>query len=166
MGITLDGIAKGYVVDVMAHILQTEGVGDFLINAGGDIRTHGRREDGRAWQVAVQDPQKGAPYPEVFSLPAGAVATSGSYEIFFDGERTRHHIVNAQTGSSPQPCQSVTVTAPTALAADALATAVFVMGPVRGVAFIDSLPDCACLIIDEANRQLTSRRWRSAPETP
>jgi thiamine biosynthesis lipoprotein len=166
MGVTLDGIAKGHVVDVMAHILTTEGLADFLVNAGGDIRVSGCREDGKPWQVAVQDPQKGGTFPQVFPLHQGAVATSGSYEIFFDGERTRHHIVSGLTGSSPRPCSSVTVTAPTALAADALATAVFVMGPERGRVFINQLPECACLIIDEANRQLVSDRWRNAAAHP
>jgi thiamine biosynthesis lipoprotein len=164
MGLTLDGIAKGYVVDVMAKCLQADGIRDYLINGGGDIRAGGKREDGEAWRVAVQSPLKDGTYPDVLTVPAGAVATSGSYEIYFDGERTCHHIVSSMTGMSPRPWQSVTVVAPTAVAADALATAVFVMGPERGLTFIDSLPDCACLIIDEANRQLRSRGWRSAAE--
>jgi thiamine biosynthesis lipoprotein len=166
MGVTLDGIAKGYVVDVMADRLRTHGIRDYLINAGGDIRTGGKREDGEPWRVAVQDPLKDGQYPDVVALPEGAVATSGSYEIYFDRERTRHHIVSGETGRSPQPCQSVTVVAPTAVAADALATAAFVMGPQRGLAFIGSLPDCECLIIDQANRQLRSTGWRSADRIP
>lgn len=162
MGLTLDGIAKGYVVDLMARGLESGGIRDFLINAGGDIRTGGRREDGKPWRVAVQNPRKDGTYPDVLAVRAGAVATSGSYEIYFDGERTRHHIVSGRTGSSPQPTQSVTVIAPTTVAADALATAVFVMGPESGLRLIDSLPDCACFIIDEADRQFRSRKWRSA----
>jgi thiamine biosynthesis lipoprotein len=161
MGVTLDGIAKGYVVDVMAHMLRSSGVQDFLINAGGDIRTSGRREDGKVWRVAVQDPEEDDTLPDVLEVPARAVATSGGYEIYFDGERTRHHIVSGESGASPQACLSVTVIAPTALAADALATTVFVLGPERGMTFIDFLPECACLIIDETNRQVMSKRWRS-----
>lgn len=161
MGLTLDGIAKGYVVDILAHFLRSAGLEDFLINAGGDIRTCGRREDGGVWRVAVQDPEEEGTLPDVLEVQARAVATSGSYEIYFDGERTRHHIVSGHTGSSPQTCRSVTVMAPTAMAADALATTVFVLGPERGMNFIDFLPECACLIIDETNRRLTSKRWRS-----
>lgn len=164
MGLTLDGIAKGYVVDVMATHLESGGIHDYLINAGGDIRTGGRREDGEPWRVAVQNPLKDGSFPDLIAAPTGAVATSGSYEIYFDGERTRHHIVSGQTGRSPQPSQSVTVIAPTAVAADALATAVFVMGPERGLRLVDSLPDCICLIIDAENRQLRSPGWRSAAE--
>jgi thiamine biosynthesis lipoprotein len=166
MGVTLDGIAKGYVVDVVADRLRAHGIGDYLINAGGDIRTGGSREDGEPWRVAIQDPLKDGTYPDVVALPEGAVATSGSYEIYFDSARTRHHIVSGETGRSPQPCQSVTVVAPTAVAADALATAAFVMGPQRGLTFIGSLPDCECLIIDQANRQLRTPGWRSADRTP
>ncbi|MFH1765490.1 MAG: FAD:protein FMN transferase [Gemmatimonadota bacterium] len=166
MGVTLDGIAKGYVVDRMAAVLAAQGLEDFLINAGGDIRSAGFREDGREWRVGVQDPTKRGDLPDVIGLTNGAVATSGSYEIYFDRERTHHHIVSARSGESPQSSQSVSVVAPTALAADALATSVFVMEPERGVAFIESLPQCACLIVDHQGRQLRSQRWRSATDLP
>ncbi|MCJ7627261.1 MAG: FAD:protein FMN transferase [Longimicrobiales bacterium] len=166
MGVTLDGIAKGYVVDRMAAVLAGQGLEDFLINAGGDIRSAGFREDGREWRVGVQDPAKQGDLPDVIGLTNGAVATSGSYEIYFDRERTHHHIVSARSGESPQSSQSVSVVAPTTLAADALATSVFVMEPERGVAFIESLPQCACLIVDHQGRQLRSQRWRSATDLP
>jgi thiamine biosynthesis lipoprotein len=166
MGITLDGIAKGYVVDLMAEVLGRHGLQDFLINAGGDIRSSGHREDGEAWRVAVQDPRKGGDFPDVIGLTNGSVATSGSYEIYFDRERTHHHIVSGRTGSSPHFSESVSVIAPTTMAADALATSVFVMEPTRGVAFIDSIPQCACLIVDREGRQHRSARWRSATGFP
>jgi thiamine biosynthesis lipoprotein len=90
------------------------------------------------------------------------VATSGSYEVYFDPDRLHHHIVEAGAGRSPTECTSVSVVAPTAMAADALATSVFIMGAARGVRFVDSLPGCACLIIDRNGEQLRSRSWRSA----
>jgi thiamine biosynthesis lipoprotein len=164
MGVTLDGIAKGYVVDRMAAVLAERGLRDFLINAGGDIRSGGVREDGTAWRVGVQDPAKRGDLPDVIGLTNGAVATSGSYEIYFDRERVHHHIVSAHTGNSPQMSQSVSVVAPTTMAADALATSVFLMEPARGVAFIDSLPQCACLIVDEQGLQSRSKGWRSATD--
>lgn len=164
MGITLDGIAKGYVVDRMAEVLAKQGLADFLIDAGGDIRSAGRREDGQPWRVAVQDPDKREDFPDVLRLMDGAVATSGSYEIFFDRDRTRHHIVSGRNGGSPWKSRSVSVVAPTALAADALATAVFVMGPQAGSALVDSLPHCACLVVDGLGHTLSSARWRSAKD--
>lgn len=166
MGLTLDGIAKGYVVDRMTAVLCREGLTDFLINAGGDIRSVGFREDGRPWRVGVQDPLKRGDLPDVIGLSNGAVATSGSYEIYFDRDRTFHHIVSSRTGGSPQALQSVSVVAPTTLAADALATTVFVMEPERGVSFVESLPQCACLIVDREGRQLRSKGWRSAAGPP
>lgn len=165
MGVTLDGIAKGYIVDRMSSVLAGCGVGDFLINAGGDIRTAGQREDGEPWRVGVQDPKKQGGLPDVISLSNGAVATSGSYEIYFDRDRSHHHIVRARTGDSPRSSESVSVVAPTTVAADALATAVFVLDPARGVAFIESLPGCACLIVDHDGRQMRSRNWCSATDT-
>jgi thiamine biosynthesis lipoprotein len=164
MGMTLDGIAKGYVVDRMADVLAGRGLRDFLIDAGGDIRSAGRREDGRPWQVAVQDPAKEGAFPDLIGLTDGAVATSGSYETYFHRDRTRHHIVSGGGGVSPHESLSVSVVAPTAMAADALATAVFVMGSRAGIALMDSLPGCACLVIDGMGRPLPSARWRSAKD--
>ena len=166
MGVTLDGIAKGFVVDRVAEVLLGRGLSDFLINAGGDIRSSGHREDGRAWQVAVQDPGKQGSFPDVVPLTEMAVATSGSYEIYFDPDRRHHHILDSRSGVSPTRSLSVSVVAPTAMAADALATSVFLMEPARGAAFIDSIPRCACLIVDQQGRPLRSARWRSAAEPP
>ena len=166
MGVTLDGIAKGYVVDRVAEVLLDYGLTDYLINAGGDIRSSGHREDGQPWQVAVQDPEMLEGFPDVIPLTGMAVATSGSYEIYFDSDRKHHHIVSSRDGTSPQLSQSVSVVAPTAMEADALATSVFVMDPEGGVAFIDSIPQCACLIVDRRGRQWRSARWRSAADLP
>jgi thiamine biosynthesis lipoprotein len=162
MGVTLDGIAKGYIVDAVAAVLERDGVKNYLINAGGDIRASGTKEDKEPWTVAVQDPAKRGDFPDLVHLKNGAVATSGSYEIYFDRERAFHHIVDSGTGRSPSRKASVTVVAPSAMAADALATAAFVMDPGGGVAFIDSLSRCECLIVDTHGCQLKSKRWRSA----
>ena len=165
MGVTLDGIAKGYVVDLVANSLTESGLLDFIVDAGGDIRSSGIREDGDAWRVAVQDPGKTGDFPDVIPLD-GAVATSGSYEVFFDPGQTHHHIVDSKAGSSPVVTRSVSVVAPTAMEADALATTVFLMEPDRGSAFIDSIPGCACLFVDRHGRQFRSARWRSDAESP
>jgi thiamine biosynthesis lipoprotein len=174
MGLTLDGIAKGYVVDGLAATLQSSGVSRFLINAGGDIRTGGDRGDASPWTIAVRDPDAGAPswdsdawdravVPDALRLTDGAVATSGSYEVYFDSERLAHHIVQARTGRSPIETLSVTVTAATTTEADALATAVFVLGAARGRNLVDARPGCECLIIDRAGNQIRSRGWRGNP---
>ncbi len=166
MGITLDGIAKGYIVDAMAEKLDVHGIGRYLVNAGGDIRCRGHREDGRPWRVGIRDPDDRSPFPDVVEMTNGAVATSGSYEIFYDCDRSYHHLVSSATGSSPQASVSVSVRAPTAATADALATTVFVMGPRKGVAFVETLPRCACLVVERGGRQRASRRWRHPQRKP
>jgi len=165
MGITLDGIAKGYVVDAIAHVLEKFKVRNYLINAGGDIRTAGTKEKKQPWSIAVQDPDKQGCFPDTIQLKDGAVATSGSYEVYFDRDRIFHHIVSSTSGRSPNTSTSVSVVAPSAMAADALATSVFVMGSCRGVELIESLPGCECLLIDREGSQLKSTGWRSAVNT-
>ena len=157
-------MAKGFIVDRMAQVLQTCGVDNYLINAGGDIRTAGAR-DGRApWSVAVQDPDKRGEYPDILQLHDGAVATSGNYEIYFDRDRTLHHIIDS-TGGSPAHTSGVTVRATTAMTADALATAIFVAGPEEGMRLVASIPGAACLIVAADRSILKSAGWTNRPET-
>lgn len=158
--VTLDGIAKGFIVDAMAATLARGGITRFLVDAGGDIRTSGTREGGDPWVVAVRDPAGRGALPGVLRLGAGAVATSGSYERCYDAEGRFHHIVDAATGVSPRECVSVSVVAPSALAADALATTVCVLGPRAGLALVERLPGCACLIVAPDGRCTRSTRWK------
>ena len=161
MGITLDGIAKGYIVDQASRILSNHGIKNHLINAGGDIRTMGEKADKKPWTVAIQDPQKKKNYPDIINMRDGAVATSGNYEIYYDREKMFHHIVNPRTGLSPELNASASVLANTAMDADALSTSVFVMAPERGVGFINGVPQCECLIISKQGNQLKSQGWKS-----
>ncbi|MFC1895659.1 FAD:protein FMN transferase [Thermodesulfobacteriota bacterium] len=160
MGITLDGIAKGYVIDSGARALRENGIAHGLINAGGDICAVGEKEDGKAWKVAVRNPQSSGPYLDVVRLKNGAVATSGNYEVFFDEEKLYHHIVNPETGRSPLESSSVTVMASATTDADALSTAVFVMGPVRGGQLIEHITGAECLILSRSGRKSSSSGWR------
>ena len=162
MGITLDGIAKGYIVDNASKILAKHSIRNYLINAGGDIRTMGARADKKPWTVAIQDPLKKNNYPDIIHMRNGAVATSGNYEIYFDKEKMFHHIVNPRTGHSPNFSTSVSVMAPTTMEADALSTSVFVMTPVKGTEFINSLPHCESMVVAKGGVQLKSRGWKSA----
>ncbi len=149
--------AKGYAVDRAIAVLRDHGVDEALVNAGGEIRTLG---DG--WTVGVQHPRlRGAVLARV-TPGAMAVATSGDYEQEFTQEGVRyHHLLDPHTGAPARGCQSVTVLAPTCMRADALATGIFVLGPERGLALIDSLDETACLIIDAAGRRHESARLRA-----
>ncbi len=161
VGITLDGIAKGYIVDQASKVLSDHQIKDHLINAGGDIRTSGTNRDKNPWTVAIQDPQKKNQYPDVIHMTDGAIATSGNYEVYFDQEKMFHHIVDPNTGMSPGLSASVSVLADTAMNADALSTSVFVMKPTAGVQFIDSIPNCECLVMSRTGKIFKSPGWTS-----
>ena len=160
MGITLDGIAKGYIVDRAGEVLAAKGIVNHLINAGGDILTNGVAAKGKPWTVAIQDPAKHKQYPDVIQLASGAIATSGNYEVFYDKEKVFHHIVDGRSGISPEISASVTVKADTVMDADALATSVFVMQPTLGINFINSQPDCECLVVGNNGLVAKSKGWK------
>ncbi|MBW1858750.1 MAG: FAD:protein FMN transferase [Deltaproteobacteria bacterium] len=161
MGITLDGIAKGYVIDCGAESIKSHGIKHALINAGGDIRVAGGKEGGSPWKVGVQNPDKEGPYLDIVKMNNGALATSGNYEIYFDKEKLYHHIVNPSTGLSPAQSDSVTVTASTVMDADALSTAIFVLEPAAGKRFIEGIPGTACLILGRDKQRIVSNAWPS-----
>jgi thiamine biosynthesis lipoprotein len=162
MGITLDGIAKGYVVDRVSQLLSKHKIENHLINAGGDIRTNGDKGEDKPWTIAIEDPAKRNHYPDIIQMRDGAVATSGNYEIFYDREKMFHHIVDPNSGLSPSLKTSVSVRAETAMEADALSTSVFVMKPGEGIEFIDARPRCEGLVVAKDGTLLKSRGWTSA----
>jgi thiamine biosynthesis lipoprotein len=162
MGITLDGIAKGYVVDQVSRLLSRHKIGNHLINAGGDIRTKGDKGKDKPWTIAIEDPSKRNHYPDIIQMRDGAVATSGNYEIFYDREKMFHHIVDPNSGLSPSFKTSVSVRAETTMEADALSTSVFVMKPVEGIEFIDAHPRCEGLVVAKDGTLLKSKGWISA----
>ncbi|HIJ77927.1 MAG: FAD:protein FMN transferase [Desulfobulbaceae bacterium] len=161
MGITLDGIAKGFIVDRISSLLAQQGITNHLINAGGDIRTNGAAAGNKPWTVAIQDPAKQKQYPAVIKMTNGAIATSGNYEIFYDKERMFHHIVDSHTGHSPLLATSVTVKAASVMDADALATSVFVMEPSEGVSFINRQPYCECFVVRQNGVTMQSKGWKA-----
>jgi len=157
MGITLDGIAKGYIVDRVALLMKKLKVTHALINAGGDIRAVGKK----SWRIAIRDPFDHQKYVDIIELKENAIATSGNYEVYFDREKIYHHIVNPHTGYSPTKVVSVSIVAKSTIEADALSTAVSVFGPIKGKHFIEKLPNIEGLIITKNNLKLYSRGWKS-----
>jgi thiamine biosynthesis lipoprotein len=139
MSITLGGIAKGYAVDCACKKLTEAGIKHALVNIGGDMRAVGAK-NGVPWEVALQNPRDKSEYITIIKLDNESVTTSGDYERYFfeDGKRV-HHIIDPQTGYSADDCISVTVITKNCIDADALSTAVFVMGPERGKALLDEL---------------------------
>ena len=153
MRISLGGIGKGYAVDRAVKVLRGLGIKGGIVSAGGDLMAFGKREDGGAWKVGVRNPRDQDKNICVIPVSNMAVATSGDYERYrMAGGRRYHHIIDPRTGYPSKGCMSATVVAARALDADALATAVFVMGPEDGLAFLDELPKVEGLIVDSHGR--------------
>jgi thiamine biosynthesis lipoprotein len=134
MAIGLGGIAKGYAVDRAARVLRDAGFNDTLVAGAGDMLASGTKA-GRGWRLGIQDPrrERGALLGSV-ELSGGAISTSGDYERFriVDGARY-HHIIDPRTGWPAGGCRSVSVSASSAERSDVLATAIFVLGPEKGM---------------------------------
>ena len=160
MEIDLGAIAKGYAVDSASAVLKEKGIENFLVNAGGDLKVSGSKEKGVPWIVGIQHPRLPSQMVAKLSPRQAGVATSGDYEKFFieRGERY-HHLLNPSTGTPARECQSVTVMAPSAMAADALATAVFVLGPKKGLALVKRMNDVHAIIVDRGGSVLVSPHW-------
>ena len=143
----LGGIAKGYSIDRGIAVLRSHNISSALLNAGGDIRCIGVKPDGSPWRIGVQHPRESG-LLGVIELQDISVATSGDYERYFMYQGTRyHHIFVPSTGMPARECQSVTIIADTAETADVLATAVFIMGPERGMKFIEEHADIEGMIV-------------------
>ena len=159
-GLRLDlgAAAKGYAVDQAVAAMQELGVEAGVIEAGGDIRYWGEKPDGRPWLFGVQHPRAPEQYIAVEDLGLAAIATSGDYEQYFDWQGERyHHLLDPKTGHPARACISATVWAATALDADILSTAVFVLGPDQGLALVESLTDVEGFIFFQRDGQLMHR---------
>lgn len=133
--IDLSGIAKGHAVDRAAEALAALGLQHFMVEAGGEIRTRGRNGEGRPWQIAIEKPDV---WPQqvqrVLPLSGASIATSGDYRSFWEhGGRRIHHEIDPHTRApAAHRLASVSVLHDECMAADAWATALFVLGPERG----------------------------------
>jgi thiamine biosynthesis lipoprotein len=153
----LGGIGKGYAIDRGAAILRARGFDDFMIQSGGDLYVSGRRGD-RPWRVGIRDPR--GPVDQSFAtldLTNKTFSTSGDYERFFirDGRRY-HHILDPDLGEPARGCRSVTIVADKAVIGDGLSTGVFVLGPEKGMALIERLPEVEGVIVSSDNKVLVS----------
>jgi FAD:protein FMN transferase len=157
MQMHLGGIGKGYAVERAAAILRRAGLGDFMIQAGGDLYVAGRK-DGRPWRLGINDPRgpDGKSFATV-DLVDATLSTSGDYARAFvkDGVRY-HHIVDPSTGQPARGCRSVTIVADSPLLADGLSTGVFLLGPEAGMALIERLPHVEGVIVSSTNQVLVS----------
>lgn len=147
MGLRLDlgGMGKGYIVDRISDVLYA-GIDDYWISAGGDMLAKGRDQDGQAWQIKVQNPEK--PEEDAFSLSSRgekiAIATSG---IIKRRGKNWHHLIDPRTGQpADNDIMSVTVIAPTVTQADVFAKTVLISGEKEGLEFIAEQDGSGCVI--------------------
>jgi thiamine biosynthesis lipoprotein len=147
MRIDLGGIAKGYSIDLAVQRLKEAGCVGGMVDIGGDIRVFGRPDDDEHWEIAVQ-----APFRQrtllVLSLNDAAVCTSGNYMRFAEIQGHRYsHIIDPRTGRPAKVTPSVTIVGVETTGADALATAVSVLGPEQGIALVRTLPGYEAMIV-------------------
>lgn len=156
-GLSLDlcGIAKGHALDRMAAACAAQGLTDFLLELGGEVFAAGRHPSGRRWQVGVEGPQGG--FQRVVAPDDKALATSGNaVNAYAHGGLRYSHIIDPFTGRPADTVlASVTVAAETAMTSDALATALYAMGPERGPAFAESAGIEALFVMDDAREVAT-----------
>lgn len=154
----LGAVAKGLAIDMAARELEAKSFADFAIDAGGDLYLAGHNAEGKAWSVGVRHPRDARELYETLRVSNVAVCTSGDYERrTATGEgRVEHHIIDPRTGASATGAASVTVLASSAMVADALATAAFVLGPVEGLDLLER-HGVDGLIITPALERFTTR---------
>lgn len=151
-------IAKGYAADRAVAILRERGIASGLVDLGGDMFALGSKPDGTPWRVGIAHPREPGALVAVIPVEDRAIVTSGDYERYFEYEGVRYtHLVDPRTGYPQHELASVTVVATKGTEADALATAVAVMGIDEGLALLESLPGVDGLLIGTDGRiEMTS----------
>lgn len=151
MELDLGAVAKGYAADTAAEAYADTGISSGLIDLGGNIQAVGSKPDGSAWRIGIREPEGGG-YMGVVAVRDAAVVTSGSYERYFTDEagNVYGHILDPSTGKpADSGLLSVTIVAGSGAYADALSTAVFVMGPERAEAFWKKYRDFEMVLLTE-----------------
>lgn len=156
MAVTLDGLAKGYVIDRGIATLQGHGVESALIDAGGDLRAISGPHDSRNWHVGIVDPANVDRIAAVVQLRNAALGTSGNYRIFYSADRKLYHVIDPHTGYSPLNYSSVTVLGETSMDADAMSVAAASM-PLPRLREVLGTCDYQWLVFARDNH----RSWRS-----
>lgn len=163
MALGLGGIAKGYGIDRAARVLREHGLSRFIVDGGGDLYVAGKKADGSSWTLGVQDPRAREQLMAALPIEDASMVTSGDYERFFEKDGRRyHHIIDLRTGYPANKARSVTVRAPEATLADAMATAIFILGPEAGLAFAKAHPGVETAIVGADGKLVVTDGLKSA----
>jgi thiamine biosynthesis lipoprotein len=156
MAVTLDGIAKGYIVDAGSAVLKRMGFENVLVEAGGDLMAGGNKDGDAPWKIGVQSPQGSlSDLLTQIKVSNQAAATSGDYFQFFSEDRMNHHIIDPRSGFSSPELASATILSERAVKSDALATAVMVLGK-AGLDLIESISGSEALLVTKEGAMLKS----------
>lgn len=157
MAVTLNGIAQGYITDRIIDLLRNEGFEHVLADLG-EIRCLGQAARGRAWTAAIKTPFGGSVVVSEIEFGGQALATSGSYGFHFDAAGQFHHLFDPRTGACPRRYASVSILAPDAATADALATACNLLEPDAIAVALKAAGASRALVIERDG----SSRWITA----
>jgi thiamine biosynthesis lipoprotein len=150
----LSGSAKGEIIDQVCALLDRRGIGNYLVEIGGEIRTRGPGKDERGWTIGLEDGSRESER-STLSLRDYSIATSGTYRQSKpnpDSAKPASHLIDPRTGRPVEhDLLAVNVLAPTARDADALATALMVLGPDQGMALAEEMDLSARFCLKEAN---------------
>jgi thiamine biosynthesis lipoprotein len=154
--IDANGIAQGYSVDVLADFFEQNGIQNYLIELGGEIRVKGRKPDNEKMSVGIETPGEEADFSlieKIVYLDKGAITTSGNYRRYYESNGNKiSHLLNPKTGYSLQnELISVTVYAKDAMTADGYDNAIMAMGLIKGLAFVEKKKDLAAHFIYKKN---------------
>lgn len=158
MAVDLGAIAKGYASDVVADLLRQKGVSSALISLGGNLACIGTKPDGSLWEAALANPLDETDYVGLFQVSDCFLITSGGYQRYFEQDGKRyHHIIDPDTGYPAESgLLSVTILSNDGTKADALSTALFVMGLDKALEFWRSSDDFEAVLITEDGRVIAT----------
>jgi len=149
--ITLNGIAQGFAADRVLHTLRGQGVPRALVDTG-EVGVLGVKPGQEGWAIGIQHPRIELAYLALAKLANRCLATSGDYATTFSADRRHHHLFDPRTGDSPLELSSVSIAARTTLAADALSTAVLVLGLQAGLELLHRTPGADGLLVTKDGR--------------
>lgn len=148
MRLDVGAIAKGYAVECVALWMEEQGITGYSLNVGGNVRTVGKRGDGKSWTVGIEnpDPNRESAYLRLLRLDSASLVTSGSYQRFYTvNGKNYHHIIDPKTLMPSEYFASVSIVCRDSALADALSTALFCMPYDEGLAFVNTLESVEAL---------------------
>ena len=164
MSLNLGAMGKGYAVDRAVYVLKKMGIKSGLVNAGGDLMAFGSKKATKSWRVGLQHPRNPEQMIASLDISNKAVATSGDYQRYFIKDKIRyHHILNPKDGWPANQVMLATVIADKVVDADALSTALFVLGAKKGINLINSLEGIEGMILSDLGSASFSSGFRSLP---